>query len=321
MVQDHDHRQSPYTDRRQTGPEEVFSETLMTEYWNDDWKSRASDTLNWPALDEHLKEQVTSDMKSLMDWIAHTTVKDVPDDIIFVEIQPKNHKPKDQNIPGENIDKGEVVVSGAGSEDSGSASDDTPQSSPPQQVGAQRGGLGKRKEQSKPVSSSDKEWQVEALHMSRLAQMLSQRSDDPTRRVGCVLMVHEEVAAIGWNGFPAKSLYGEFPRASNTEAERNKKEPYVIHAEQNALLTRNQNLHDDSSILFINEVPCDECFPLLIQAGVKKYVIPKLEGPEIREDQISGPSNSNKDFEIAFKNNKIDCFGSKRSPARRNLQF
>jgi deoxycytidylate deaminase len=131
-------------------------------------------------------------------------------------------------------------------------------------------------------------------------------------------MVHDEVVAIGWNGFPAKAHYGEFPRASDTEEAREKKEPYVIHAEQNALLTRNKkNMNDVSSVLFVNEVPCNECVPLLIKVGVQNIVIPKLEGPEIGEDQISGQ----RAFKVAFDAGKFECFGSKRSPVCRNLNL
>ena len=49
-----------------------------------------------------------------------------------------------------------------------------------------------------------------------------------------------EIVALGWNGFPTKALYGEFPRASDKDKDvQQKKYPYIIHAEQNALLMRN----------------------------------------------------------------------------------
>lgn len=114
-----------------------------------------------------------------------------------------------------------------------------------------------------------------------MAQMLSQRSDDPTNRVGCILILHNEVVAIGWNGFPAKTLYGEFPRATASNQAAERKEHYVIHAEQNALLTRNKrNLKDDSSTLYTNKVPAREVVPMLIQAGVKNIVVPQEPSDE-----------------------------------------
>jgi dCMP deaminase len=155
-------------------------------------------------------------------------------------------------------------------------------------------------------------WQQYALHKARMAHMLSQRSDDPTGPVGCVLMVHSEVVAIGWNGFPAKALYGEFPRASTIDDAREKKEPYVIHAEQNALLTRNKrNMNDKSSVLFSNKIPCEECVPLLIQAGVKNVVVPcdheydpKTDEVAIRKRHLKFVAE-NKAFFDAIKSGKL----------------
>lgn len=131
---------------------------------------------------------------------------------------------------------------------------------------------------------SDENWQKHALHMCRIAQMLSQRSDvtEVTDRNGCVLMLKDEVVSIGWNGFPAKSLYGEFPRTSKSSR---KKESYIIYAEINALFTRNKmNLEDGPSTLFSNKIPAQKCIPLLIQAGVKNIVVPQepSEKPENR---------------------------------------
>lgn len=176
----------------------------------------------------------------MMEWIARATVGDVPKRM-FVEIDPYTLK----GVPLKKAtgEYGELPT----------AEESIPNIPTPNELS----------------------WQKHALHMVRMAQMLSQRSDDPSKPVGCILMVHGEVVAIGWNGFPAKALYGEFPRAASTDQAREKKEPYVIHAEQNALLTRNKrNMNHKSSILYSNKVPCGECVPLLIQAGVKNVVVP-----------------------------------------------
>lgn len=73
----------------------------------------------------------------------------------------------------------------------------------------------------------------QASHLITLAKFLAERTDDPRKGVGAVIMNEErEIVALGWNGFPTKALYGEFPRASDKDKYvQQKKYPYIIHAE------------------------------------------------------------------------------------------
>lgn len=107
----------------------------------------------------------------------------------------------------------------------------------------------------------DREW---ASLFITMAKLLAERTDEPTPGVGAVIIdKNKDIVALGWNGFPTKALYGEFPRASRHDTTvKDKKYPYSIHAEQNALLMRNsRNLEDGT--LFVTKTPCDECTPLL----------------------------------------------------------
>jgi len=108
-----------------------------------------------------------------------------------------------------------------------------------------------------------------ASFLITMARFLAERSDDPRTGVGAVITNTEfEIVALGWNGFPTKALYGEFPRASQSDQVERKKYPFTIHAEQNALLLRNtKNL--TNGILFITKTPCDECTPLLAMERIK----------------------------------------------------
>ena len=131
-----------------------------------------------------------------------------------------------------------------------------------------------------------------AYHMMIFAKMLARQTDDPKTGVGAVILTGKnavEVAALGWNGFPSKALYGEFPRASDTDAELETKFPYVIHAEQNALLVRNTKDLTDG-VLFVTKCPCDECAPLIKLSGIKTVVvgetIMKSQGGELSYDSI-----------------------------------
>ncbi|XP_028402188.1 cytidine and dCMP deaminase domain-containing protein 1-like [Dendronephthya gigantea] len=108
-----------------------------------------------------------------------------------------------------------------------------------------------------------------------IARFLAQRTDDPEIGVGAVIVSPEnEILAFGWNGFPFKAHYGEFPRASSKAGKDtpDKKYPYSIHAEQNALLMRNtKNLKD--AVLYVTKSPCDECAPLIAMEGIKTVFV------------------------------------------------
>ena len=113
-------------------------------------------------------------------------------------------------------------------------------------------------------------------HLIGMAQFLARRTDDPKRGVGAVIANEKmEIKALGWNGFPLKAIYGEFPRASDTDVEVDKKKyPFIIHAEQNALLMRNdKNL--EGGTLFVTRSPCHECVPLIQMQGIKTVVLGK----------------------------------------------
>ena len=110
-----------------------------------------------------------------------------------------------------------------------------------------------------------------------LARFLAEQTDDPKRGVGAVIIQgngkNRKVVGLGWNGFPSKAVYGQFPRASDDDKlMQDKKYPYIIHAEQNALLMRNTKSITDG-ILFVTKTPCSECTPLLEMQGIKTVVL------------------------------------------------
>ena len=93
----------------------------------------------------------------------------------------------------------------------------------------------------------------------------------------------KDVVGLAWKGFPTKSLYSEFPRAADKDppvgGRADKKYPYIIHAEQNALLMRNtKNIVD--ATLIVTMTPCDDCTPLIEMQGIKTVVL----GEKIQRD-------------------------------------
>ena len=152
-----------------------------------------------------------------------------------------------------------------------------------------------------------------AYHLMVFAKMLARQTDDPKTGVGAVILKGREIAAIGWNGFPSKALYGEFPRASDDDNAIETKFPYVIHAEQNALLVRNiKDLTD--GVMFVTKSPCDECAPMVKLSGVKTIVvgetIERSQGGELTYNLIKS----------YIKDGHISCFEMEvvKTPAKRS---
>ena len=154
----------------------------------------------------------------------------------------------------------------------------------------------------------------QAIHLMKLAFFLAERTDDPRKGVGAVLINRDkDIVGLGWNGFPTKSLYGEFPRAADKDppvGERvDKKYPYIIHAEQNALLMRNtKNIVD--STLIVTMTPCDDCTPLIEMQGIKTVVL----GEKMRRDTRGLMNFTKFPQRVDDKNDPIVCFELQKQP-------
>lgn len=109
-----------------------------------------------------------------------------------------------------------------------------------------------------------------AKHLLGLAAMTIQRTVEPQTGVGCVVMKDNNLVAVGWNDFPSRVIEEDFHRASDQE--RDKKYPFFVHAEQNALLMR--NLTDiTGGVIFVTKTPCHECTPLVKVSGIETVVL------------------------------------------------
>lgn len=109
-----------------------------------------------------------------------------------------------------------------------------------------------------------------AKHMLGLAMMTIQRTVEPKTGVGCAIMKNNDVMAVGWNGFPSEVIEEDFHNLSDQE--RDKKYPFFVHAEQNALLMRNTT-DVTGGIIFVTKIPCHECTPLVKVAGIETVVL------------------------------------------------
>ena len=158
----------------------------------------------------------------------------------------------------------------------------------------------------------------QARHFITMARFLSERTDDPKCGVGAVIASYPgmEILGFGWNGYPLKALYGEFARASKDDSIEGKKYPYIIHAEQNALLMRNTK-NIKGAILFVTKSPCNECTPLIAMQGIKTVVVDDDKDVLSRGNATQPNALSYKAFPDLVEKGKIVCFQTKESEARR----
>ncbi|KAB0392869.1 hypothetical protein E2I00_003223, partial [Balaenoptera physalus] len=112
--------------------------------------------------------------------------------------------------------------------------------------------------------------QINEIHNQSLPQeiarhcMIQARSCDGTGAmyfIGC-----------GYNAFPVGSEYADFPHMDDKQKDREiRKFRYIVHAEQNALTFRCQEIKpEERSMIFVTKCPCDECVPLIKGAGIKQ---------------------------------------------------
>ena len=111
--------------------------------------------------------------------------------------------------------------------------------------------------------------------------------------------------------FPPKPEFGQFPRASDKNTlVPDKKYPYIIHAEQNALLMLNTKSITDG-ILFVTKTPCHECTPLLKMGGIKTVVLgTKLENNSLKNEAPIQSLNY-QSFPDKVKKRIFNCFEMK----------
>ncbi|XP_020913286.1 cytidine and dCMP deaminase domain-containing protein 1 [Exaiptasia diaphana] len=260
-----------------------FIDSCQTEIFNK-WWDEDSVTKFYPR-DEKMQKQIKQDFKSLIKWIASIKAPVYKENMKFYDVQFETSG-HDSKLHVKHTDTEEMVEF--------------------------------------PVGDV-------AKHMIVFAKMLARQTDDPKTGVGAILMdkLKKEIVGLGWNGFPSKALYAEFPRASDKDASdkdtsdkdtsdkdtsdtstREKKYPFVIHAEQNALMVRNEKDLKDG-ILFVTKCPCNECAPLVKLSGVETIVV-----GEHLEDRKEGDSALNYDKVRKYvKDGELQCIEMRKGDA------
>ncbi len=116
-------------------------------------------------------------------------------------------------------------------------------------------------------------WDDYFMGISLLSGM---RSKDPSTQVGaCIVDKDNRIVSIGYNGFINGCSDEDFPWEREGEF-LDTKYPYVVHAEQNAILNaRGKSL--EGCRIYVNLFPCHDCARNVIQSGIKKvyYLVDK----------------------------------------------
>ena len=111
-------------------------------------------------------------------------------------------------------------------------------------------------------------WEKYALDLAKTA---SQRSEDPHMKVGaCALNKHNMVLALGYNGLASRKEVDD-----SFWEDRNRRRPYMIHAEANCLSLVKK---EEVKLLAVTLLPCSSCATL-----IASYNIPKVVYGEVYE--------------------------------------
>lgn len=106
------------------------------------------------------------------------------------------------------------------------------------------------------------EWEEYFVALSKVTAM---RSNDPNTKVGAVIVNdRKRVVSLGYNGMPNGD--DSFPWGREGK-EKDKKYPYVIHAEINAVLNATTN-DLRGTTMYTTLFPCSNCAKFIVQAGI-----------------------------------------------------
>ena len=109
-----------------------------------------------------------------------------------------------------------------------------------------------------------------------VALLSSLRSKDPRTKVGsCIVNARQHIVGVGYNGFPVGISDEVFPWERDGDFLETKY-PYVVHAEQNAILNANHTVYDCR--MYTTNFPCHECTKYIIQAGIKEVIYLRENG-------------------------------------------
>lgn len=109
-----------------------------------------------------------------------------------------------------------------------------------------------------------------------LASLVASWSKDPSTQSGAVIVGQERnVLSVGFNGFPQG-----MPDNEALYLDRDEKYSRVVHSEVNALLFTGRAIPPGATLYTVPFMCCDRCVVVMLQAGIRRFVAPKLIDPD-----------------------------------------
>ena len=104
-----------------------------------------------------------------------------------------------------------------------------------------------------------------------LVYVVASRSKDKRTHMGAVIVgPGNMIISTGYNSFP-RHIDDNNPKRQ----EKEEKKYWMIHAEENAILSTERRLLEDC-VLYTNAIPCiEKCAPLIVQKQIKRVVVDK----------------------------------------------
>ena len=106
-------------------------------------------------------------------------------------------------------------------------------------------------------------------HHMLVALIASMRSPDPSTCVGaCCVGLDNRIKSTGYNGLVRGISAERIDWSRKADNPLDTKYPYVVHAEENAILNATSSLKDCS--IFITMYSCSGCAKIIIQSGISR---------------------------------------------------
>lgn len=138
---------------------------------------------------------------------------------------------------------------------------------------------------------------------------VSLRSKDPSTQVGaCIANKENKQVSVGYNGLTDgmddDSFYWNSPGEVTGDLFTTKN-PWVVHAERNAILNcKGANL--EGTTIYVTLFPCNECAKSIIQSGIKKVIYLRMYS---------------KDDLVEITKKMFDCAGVEYVPFNKEKSF